>query len=127
VRIPDELWSDARDRELVGQTTELFAAVPLVLTDRLSNSVWFNAPAEALFRDRAEAIVNRAAWSLLGFGFAAAAPDRLMAALLGEGPPWKGMVRPEGNPAARPEFCEASALVREGRLVCGILRFLPTE
>ena len=116
MRIPDELWPDVRDRELVGQTVDLFASVPLVLTDQLSNSVWFNGAAESLFGDRAEAIVNRAAWSLLGFGFAAAAPDRLMDALLGGGGPWKGMVRPEGNPAARPEFCEASALVRDGRI-----------
>lgn len=112
---------------MVAETADLFASVPLVLTDALTNSVWFNDEAERLFRDRAEAIVNRAAWSLLGFGFAAAAPDRLTAALLGQSGPWKGMVRPSGDPAARPEFCEASSLCRDGRLVCGILRFLPTE
>ncbi len=121
---PADLWNDPADREIVGRTVDLFESTPLLLTDRLTNSVFFNDPAEALYGEAAEAIVNRAAWSLLGFDFSSAAPTALEAALLGSGDPWKGIVR---LPDGAPRFCEASAVVRDGRLVCGMIRFAAPE
>ena len=128
--LPFNLWSDDADRELVSQTVELFSDTPLVLTDRLTNSVFVNGPAAVLLGDRGEALVNRAAYSLLGFGAADKLPEPIEKALLGDGPPWRGLVRPavEGIPAesVNPLFCEASAINRHGVLVCGILRLTPS-
>lgn len=117
---PGQLWTDERDRQAVRDVVELFVAEPIILTDHLTNSVYFSAPAEALFGDRAEAIVNRTAASLLGFGRTGPVPPALTAALLGEALPWKALVRLDGG---QDVACEASALHRDQHLVCGLLRF----
>lgn len=123
MNFPAELWSDEQDRRVVLQAVELLVAIPLVLTDKLTNSVYFNAPAEELFCDSGEAIVNRAAFSLLGFGSHEKMPPGLPKALLGECDPWRGIVHPDGG--SGPIFCEASTARRQGRFLCGILRFTP--
>ncbi len=124
MRFPAELWKHPADRELLKQTIELFSTVPLVLTDGITNSVYFNDAAERLYGEEAEAIVNRAAWSLLGFDFSSSAPAGLEGALLGTADPWKGVVRVAGG-ATR--FCEASAIRRGEQLVAGLIRFTGSE
>ena len=127
--LPTNLWSDDAARELVSQTVELFRDSPLILTDRLTNSVYVNEPAAALLGDRGEALVNRTAFSLLGLGVSEKMPEPLEKALLGDGPPWRGIVRlcKVDNPDESPHiFCEASAINRHGSHVCGILRLTPS-
>lgn len=125
MRFPTELWNDPADCALAKQLADAFAAVPLMLTDKLTNTIFVNEAAEALYGERAEAIINRVAASLLGFGEKANHPDRLVAALLGEAAPWKGAVRVDAVPAPRLVYVEASAVRRGDRLVCGVVRLVP--
>jgi hypothetical protein len=112
-----ELWEDPRDRQLAADTVAAFGADALVLTDSLGNSIHLTDAACRLFGDRAEALVNRQAYSLLGFGEAARMPKALGEALLG-GETWRGTAPVGGRRAA----VEASAVRRDGRLLFGILR-----
>ena len=125
VRFPTELWNDPADCALAEQLAQAFDAGPLLLTDKLTNTIFVNEAAEALYGERAEAIVNRVAASLLGFGEKANHPDRLVAALLGEAAPWKGAVRVEAVAGARLVYVEASAVRRGEQLVCGVVRLVP--
>ena len=125
MQIPQELWSDKDERRLVTDAAKLFEDLPIVLTDNLANSIWMNERAEELFGDSAEALVNRAAFSLLGFGSAGEAPDALAEALLGKRGPWKAFVNVETAVGPKALFCEASAICRGEDLICGILRFRP--
>lgn len=122
---PDVLWDDDRDRALARQLVVLFADVPLVLTDRLTNSIYLNEAAEALLDQRAEAVVNRAAYSLLGYGASEAAPPALADALLGAGQPWRSVVRVYADDELGQAVCEASAVRRGEEFVCGVLRLAP--
>ena len=122
---PDVLWDDERDRALARQLVVLFADVPLVLTDRLTNSIYLNEAAEALLGQRAEAVVNRAAYSLLGYGASEAAPAALADALLGRGESWRSVVRVYADDELGQAVCEASAVQRGGVFVCGVLRLAP--
>jgi hypothetical protein len=123
---PTDLWTEEADRRLLDDLLGLFEGEPVVLVDRLLNSVHFNAAAEGLFAARGEAIVNRSAFSLLGLGEREQAPESLVAALLGEGAPWRGGVRAIGEDAGgAPAFCEATAIVRDGHHVAGVLRLRP--
>ncbi len=129
MELPHQLWKEDEDRALVFQTVELFHDAALILTDGLANSVFVNEEAAGLFRERGEALVNRAAYSLLGFGTSEKLPAPLESALLAQGPPWRGIVRlgtveHPGNPTTA--LCEASAINRRGTLVCGILRLTPS-
>ena len=123
VHFPDELWQDDDERRLARQLAEAFDEFPIILTDRLANSVYLSPPAEAIFGDRAEALVNRLALSLLGYGHKERVPPGLLEALLGEGKPWRGVVAIKGSSELpRLHFVEASAVVCDGRLVTGLLR-----
>jgi hypothetical protein len=127
VNLPLELWNEEEDRRMVESAAALFDHDPVIFTDQLTNSVWLNPPAEELLNDDAEALVNRTASSLLGFGNGDKAPAPLEAALLGRSDPWKAVVnlpREEAPPA--PAYCEASAVLRGERLVCGIVRLKPS-
>lgn len=128
MRFPAELWPDPRDRQLAEELGEAFSHLPIVLTDNLTNSVWLTGRAEELLGERAEALVNRVSYSLLGFGEREKQPQGVVDALLGKGGPWKGVVHlPRADGPSRLVFVEASAVVREGRFVCGVLRFAPQE
>jgi len=118
---PSELWPDETDLRLVRETADLFADAALTLTDELTNSVYLNDRAERLMGDEGGALVNRAACSLLGYGERGAGPPALEKALLGEAGPWRCAVQLPG--ATGPVVCEASAIRRDGRLLCGVLRF----
>jgi hypothetical protein len=120
VRLPTELWPEPRHGELVAQLADLFAAEPVVLTDRLANAVYFSEAAESLLGDAGAAIVNRTAFSLLGIDDGRPVPEGLPAALLGSRPPWKALVRLPGSGASR--WCEASSVQCDGEFVCGLLR-----
>jgi hypothetical protein len=130
MELPQQLWQEDEDCALVLQTVELFHNAALILTDGLTNSVFVSKAAEGLFGERGEALVNRAAYSLLGFGTSEKLPAPMESALLAQGPPWRGIVRlgmvenPD-NPATA--FCEASAIIRRDKLVCGILRLTPAS
>ncbi|MDX2177225.1 MAG: hypothetical protein SF028_12230 [Candidatus Sumerlaeia bacterium] len=121
MEFPAHLWDDPADRELARGAADLFADAPLVLTDRLANSVFLSPAAERLLGDRAPALVNRACYSLLGFDSGERPPDALATALLGEREPWKAMVLLAGRGC----HVEASAIRRGARLVCGVLRLTP--
>ncbi len=123
VDFPKSLWQDPNDLTLVEQMTEFLADVPMILTDRLANSVFFNPAAERLFDQDGEAIVNRAAFSLLGFGTTGKTPPGLTEALLGKKAPWRGAVQIESTDKQPPVFCEASAIMRDNCFICGVLRF----
>lgn len=105
----------------------MFVDTPVVLTDKLTNSLWFSDPAEELFGERAEALVNRVAFSLLGFEDREKQPTRLVDALLGEADPWRGVVHLQVPGGTRLTFVEASAISRDGTFIAGILRFSPQE
>lgn len=122
---PGELWDHEDERALARQLSELFVDVPLVLTDRLTNSIYLNAAAEEMLGQRAEAVVNRAAYSLLGFGVAESAPPALTEALLGRADSWRSVVRLFADDPMGQAVCEASAVSRGGDFVCGVLRFTP--
>lgn len=123
VRFPEEIWPDPNDRQLVQDLIAVFSSTPLVITDKLTNSLWLSDSAESLLGERAEALVNRVSYSLLGFEDREKQPARLVDALLGEGDPWRGVVHLPTATGTRLVFVEASAVSREGRFVCGVLRF----
>lgn len=127
MRLPVELWPDPRDRQLVEDLVAGFSHLPVVLTDRLTNSIWLSGPAEELLGERAEALVNRVSYSLLGFGEREKQPQGVVDALLGTDRPWKGALHLPSGDGSRLSFVEASAIVREGQFVCGVLRFSPQE
>lgn len=118
MELPGELWEDPRDRQLAADTVATFGAEAMILTDALGNSIHLTDEACRLFGDRADALVNRQAFSLLGFGEAARMPKALGAALLG-GETWRGTAPIAGGKRAA---VEASAAKRDGRLLFGILR-----
>jgi hypothetical protein len=121
VNLPLESWPGEQERALVTGLLAALAGRPVALTDGLANTLWFSPEAESLFGERAEAIVNRVAFSLLGFGKNDRLPPGLKEALLGEGPAWRGIVKPEGR--GEQTFLEASCIQQNGRLLCGVLRF----
>ena len=123
--LPNELWDHDADRALAHQLVELFVDVPVVLTDRLTNSIYLNEAAERLLGQRAEAVVNRAAFSLLGFGSGESTPQGLVDALLGQAPSWRSVVRLFADESLGHAVCEASAVCRGEHHVCGVLRFTP--
>lgn len=123
MRFPAELWDIESDRQVVEEFLEAFATFPIVLTDRLANTVYFNARAEVLFGERAEEIVNRLSFSLLGYGRKDQAPGGLTEALLGDAGPWRGIA----EVAEVRLFIEASAMRRDGRFLCGVIRFSQRE
>jgi len=123
---PREVWKSDEDITLVEQMLDLFAEESVIVTDELSNTVYFSPVAEKVFQDRGEAIVNRAAYSLLGFDRFENQPKPLVGALLGKGEPWRGAVILPGQTNA--VFCEASAIKRGDEFVCGIIRLgTPSE
>lgn len=121
MRFPEELFT-AEERPLVTGVLDLFRQRPLVLTDRLTNSIYLNPPAEELFGLDGESIVNRAAYSLLGFGESDKLPLPVADALLGDTDAWRSLVTPPGG---HPVFCEASCVRIGDAFVAGLLRFEP--
>lgn len=104
---------------------DLFADQPLILTDRLANSIYFNPGAEALFAERGEALVNRVLFSLLGLGERSTVPPRLVEALDGSGAPWKGVVQPPDVNGECAMLCEVSAIGQGEAFLCGMVRLRP--
>lgn len=107
---------------MIEQVLDLFGGDPVLLTDELTNSVFFNEKAEKLYHESGDAIVNRAAYSLLGFESFEGVPQSLVDALMGKRDAWRGFVKVPGQKCTVC-FCEASALVREEELICGLIRF----
>lgn len=124
MRFPTELWDDPADAALAAGAVDALARDPLIVTDRLTNAVYFNEAAEAAFGDRAESLVNRTTLSLLGYSRAEGLPQGLIDALLARCGPWRGMAAIDAAPGSGPRLVEASAVQRGGRLVCGLLRFV---
>ncbi|MEQ8821062.1 MAG: hypothetical protein RLY93_12535 [Sumerlaeia bacterium] len=129
MRFPSELWACGEQARMASSLAELMAAEPLILTDRLTNSIYFNPPAEALFGATGEELVNRVTFSLLGMdGGAQPPPPAMVAALLGEAGPWKALLHLPAEGGARTVICEASAVKdRTGELICGVIRLSPKE
>lgn len=127
MELPIEIWESDEDRQLVSAALETFASVPLIVTDKLTNSVYLNPAAEEVCGERAEALVNRVMYSLLGFGKREHAPSGLAVALLGEAGPWRGVVEVPTATGWSRRVAEASAVVRNGRFVCGLVRLSPDE
>ena len=125
MEFPAELWTDEQDRQYAEDLVRAFEGSPLILTDRLANSNYLTPQAAHLLGDSEEALVNRLSFSLLGFGKHQKVPTALVKALEGEGPSWRGVVDLGEMGSARWHFCEASAVVRDGRLVCGVIRLSP--
>ncbi len=127
MQLPAELWESEQDRHLVQGAVKAFDTTPLIVTDKLTNSVFLNARAEELFGERAEALVNRVTYSLLGFGTRENAPKDLPAALLGQTQPWHGVVEINTTNGVRRHAAEASAVLRDGHFVCGLIRLSGKE
>ncbi|CAN5200571.1 hypothetical protein BH09SUM1_BH09SUM1_24530 [soil metagenome] len=125
MQIPVALYPNPNDLALVEDLVAAFSAVPVILTDKLTNSVFLNEEAELLFGDDAASLVNRLGLSLLGFGHKDRIPAALTAALLGEGLPWRGMINLGTPDLPRLVFAEASAIARPGHFVAGVIRFSP--
>jgi len=122
MRFPIELWTDPADAVLAAATAEGFAFFPIILTDKLANAVFINEAAESIFRDRAEALVNRTTFSLLGFEKLECLPEGLTLALQARSTPWRGVVQLDVTGGQERRYVEASAVHRDGELVCGLLR-----
>ncbi len=127
MELPAELWESPDDRRLVQAATDAFATIPLIVTDKLTNAVFLNRRAEELFGENAEALVNRTSYSLLGFGNRGNAPKVLPAALLGESRPWRGVVEIHTPKGREQHAAEASAVLRDGHFVCGLIRLAVKE
>lgn len=121
---PESLFPNPAHRELILGALALFEDQPLFLTDRLANTIYFNGPAEGLFAERGEAIVNRAVFSLLGMGDHTAHPPALVEALEGNGPPWKAVAQLPLEPPCIC-VCEASAIRDADTHLCGMVRLRP--
>lgn len=120
LELPVSLWK-IEDYERVKDLAALFSDQPLILTDNLANAVYLNERAEDLFQERAEALVNRLSFSLLGFNDARPVSEGLKKTLLGKAPPWRGIVHfPE--PVKSIRIVDASAIVRPSRLIAGVIR-----
>jgi hypothetical protein len=123
LRFPAELWPDPVDSQRILALADAFADHPLLLTDKLANTVYMTNPVETLFGDRNEALINRLALSLLGFGERDRVAPGLVEALTGEAGPWRGIVQAQTAAGPLPIFAEVSAAKRpDGRLLCGIIR-----
>lgn len=127
LRFPEELWQSEIEKQLAGDVAEAFGHHPVVLTDQLTNSVYLTPPAEELLCDSAEALVNRLSLSLLGFGRRETIPRGVTEALQGQSEPWRGVVNLGDQDNPRWYFVHASAVLHEGKLVCGVLRFSKQE
>ncbi|MCC6545963.1 hypothetical protein IT570_02255 [Candidatus Sumerlaeota bacterium] len=123
MRFPVELWETDLECQIIRQFLDAFAGHPVMLTDKLANTVFFTPEAEELLADRGEAIVNRLSFSLMGFGSKDRVPPGLTAALLGESVPWRGVVNLSSDDSPRLRFAEASAIRSPGRFLCGVVRF----
>lgn len=123
MRFPDELWPELPQGAMVRAFVEAFSESPIILTDRLLNSVYFTEPAERLFAERAEAIVNRLALSLLGFGEKDRIVPGLVEALSGTADPWEGIVNLQAAEGPLSVYIQASSIrERDGQLIAGIIR-----
>ena len=123
MRFPEELWPDPAECQLVRVFVDAFNDHPLILTDQLANTTYFSEAAEALFAERAEALVNRLALSLLGFGEHERPANGIVEALEGRGAAWDGIVRLQTATGPRVAFVQTSAIRnREGLLVAGVIR-----
>lgn len=123
MRFPEELWPDSSECLAVRALVDGFPDAALILSDKLANTLYFSPAAEALFGDRAEAIVNRLTLSLLGFGERDRVPQSLLAALLGESGPWEGIVHLQTAAGPRQAFASISAIRRrDGSLLAGVVR-----
>ena len=92
MRFPIELWNSDSDRVLILTALAETASGPLVVIDRLGNTVFFNDAAERLWGERAEALVNRAIVSLLGLDRRRNLADE-WGRLLETGKGWEGIAR----------------------------------
>lgn len=128
MRFPEELWHDESESTVVmiRQVLDLFENDPVILTDILTNSVFFNDHAELLFGESGEALVNRATYSLLGFENFTGVPSSLAEALLGKADCWRGYVKLP-NKGGDVFYCEASALKTSEKHLAGVLRFDSTK
>ncbi|MDX1972000.1 MAG: hypothetical protein SFY68_05650 [Candidatus Sumerlaeia bacterium] len=129
MQFPDVLWANEEHPPLpmIHQVLELFEEDAVILTDVLTNSIFFNTKAEELFGMRGEELVNRTTYSLLGFENFKGVPKSLADALLGEGDCWRGLVKLGEEVRSKFEpgtlfYCEASALRTSGEFIVGVLR-----
>ncbi len=93
MRFPQEIWSSRAEALAALVKIAEAPAGPLLLLDRLGNVVFLNSAAEAFWGERAGALVNRAAISLLGLDRRGGGAAAFCAALEG-GQGWEGRVRP---------------------------------
>lgn len=124
MEFPQQLWEEETESTVVmiRQVLDLFESDPVILTDVLTNSIFFNPLAEELFGEAGEALVNRATYSLLGFEQFNGVPKALADALLGEADCWRGYVRlPHTGDAVY--YCEASAIKTSNKHLAGVIRF----
>ena len=121
MQFPAELFDDPRHRQAVSDFIEAFAERPMLLTDKLCNTIYINDAAETLFAARAEEIVNRLAFSLMGYSHLMRTPPRMTEALLAQGDPWRGVVPLEPGPPIGWHFAEVSSITIDGALVCGVV------
>ncbi|MGF1574212.1 MAG: PAS domain-containing protein [Sumerlaeia bacterium] len=124
MEFPQQLWEDESQSTVVmiRQVLDLFEQDPVILTDVLTNSVYFNEHAEGLFGESGEALVNRATYSLLGFENHTGVPSTLADALLGKAEAWRGYVKLPGKNGSV-FYCEASALKTSDKHIAGVIRF----
>lgn len=127
VDFPEELWPDEAQRRAVQEMILAFGHEPLIITDRLANVVYASEAAERLLGDRAEALVNRVAFSLMGFDQPRMIPAGLQPALLAEGKPWYGLVGFYGIAEPGLRRVDASAIKQGGQFVAGVVRISPRK
>jgi PAS domain-containing protein len=108
---------------MVRALVEAFPDHAIMLTDGLINSVYLSPAVESILGERADALVNRLGFSLLGFGERDRLAPGLLEALSGSGEPWEGIVQLQSAAGPRTAFVQASAIrSRAGSLLAGVVR-----
>jgi len=121
LEFPHEIWTDEEKRAAVRGAVDLFADRALLVTDELANTVYLSPEAEKVFGDRAEALVNRLSFSLLGFGNRSEVPKAMVEAINGEGPPWKGLVNVGGGEPPNWYLAEMSSAGKGKQFIAGFI------
>ncbi len=100
MRFPMELWDSDRERLAVLAAAVEAPSKPMLILDAIGNAVFVNDAAEELWREPAEALVNRAAVSLLGLDTRRREADAFGRSFEGGGS-WTGMAYPRRSDSNR--------------------------
>lgn len=131
MRFPIELWNSDAERVAVLARVAEAPAGPVLVVDKLGNTVFLNDAAERLLGERADALVNWLATALLGLAQDRQGRGEAFTRSIERGESWSGSVRPAVAPKGkRPRARKATLemIVRENKgqksILGGIIQLL---